>query len=201
MKKVALTGSMAAGKSTVATMFAELGVPVFDADAVVRKLYASGGAAVEPLRQLVPAVVSPDGGVNRVRLSEEVMKDPELLRKVEEVVHPLVDIERKKFLDRARRKGTPYVVLEEPLLMEKGREREYDLVVTVHAPRDVRIARALNRPNMTEEKFSILDARQLPDMEKRDRADFVIETSGTLEDVRRQVRKLHRKILGMTDSE
>ena len=201
MKKVALTGSMAAGKSTVATMFAELGVPVFDADAVVRKLYASGGAAVEPLRQLVPAVVSPDGGVNRVRLSEEVMKDPELLRKVEEVVHPLVDIERKTFLDRARRKGAPYVVLEEPLLMEKGREREYDLVVTVHAPRDVRIARALNRPNMTEEKFSILDARQLPDMEKRDRADFVIETSGTLEDVRRQVRKLHRKILGMTDSE
>ena len=201
MKKVALTGSMAAGKSTVATMFAELGVPVFDADAVVRKLYASGGAAVEPLRQLVPAVVSPDGGVNRVRLSEEVMKDPELLRKVEEVVHPLVDIERKKFLDRARRKGTPYVVLEEPLLMEKGREREYDLVVTVHAPRDVRMARALNRPNMAEEKFSILDARQLPDKEKSDRADFVIETSGTLEDVRRQVRKLHRKILGVTDSE
>ena len=201
MKKVALTGSMAAGKSTVAAMFAELGVPVFDADAVVRKLYASGGAAVEPLRQLVPAVVSPDGGVNRVRLSEEVMKDPELLRKVEEVVHPLVDIERKIFLDRARRKGTPYVVLEEPLLMEKGREREYDLVVTVHAPRNMRKARALNRPNMTEEKFSILDARQLPDMEKRDRADFVIETSGTLEDVRRQVRKLHRKILGVTDSE
>ena len=199
MKKVALTGSMAAGKSTVAAMFAELGVPVFDADAVVRKLYASGGAAVEPLRQLVPAVVSPDGGVNRVRLSEEVMKDPELLRKVEEVVHPLVDIERKTFLDRARRKRVPYVVLEEPLLMEKGRERECDLVVTVHAPRDMRMARALNRPNMTEEKFSILDARQLPDMEKRDRADFVIETSGSLEDVRRQVRKLHRKILGVTE--
>ncbi len=201
MKKVALTGSLAAGKSTVAAMFADLGIPVFDADAAVRKLYAPGGAAVEPLVGLIPGVLSPEGGVDRDRLSGKVMKDPDLLRRIEEIVHPLVDEERKIFLDRARRMQAPYVVLEEPLLMEKGREKDCDFVVAVHAPRDVRKARALKRPGMTEERFAMLDARQIPEAEKRARAHFVIDASGDPEDARRQVRALHRKILDMTDSE
>ncbi len=200
MKRVALTGSLAAGKSTVAGMFADLGIPVFDADAVVRELYAPGGTAVEPLGRLVSGIVTADGGVDRARLSARVMEDPELLRKIEEIVHPLVDRERKIFLEDARRTGAPYVVLEEPLLLEKGRAREHDLVVTVHAPREVRKERALQRPGMTEEKFSVLDARQLPETEKRALAHFVIDASGDPEQVRRQVRELHRKILNMPDS-
>ncbi len=201
MKTVALTGPLAAGKSTVAAMFADLGIPVFDADAVVRKLYAPGGAAVEPLGRLVPGVVTADGGVDRSRLSARVMENPELLGKIEEIVHPLVDRERKKFLEEARNLQAPYVVLEEPLLLEKGREGEHDFVVTVHAPYELRKERALRRAGMTEEKFSVLDARQLPETEKRARAHFVIDASGNPEDVRRQVRTLHRKILDMTDSE
>ncbi len=201
MKKVALTGSLAAGKSTAARMFADLGVPVFDADAVVRDLYAPGGAAVKPLSRLIPDAVSAERGVDRARLSEKVMEDPDLLAGIERIVHPLVDRERKKFLERARGMQAPYVVLEEPLLLEKGREKACDLVITVHAPRDVRKARALNRPGMTEAKFAMLDARQLPETEKHARAHFVIDASGDPDDVRRQVCELHRKILAMTDSE
>ncbi len=200
MKKVALTGSLAAGKSTVAAMFADLGVPVFDADAAVRELYAPGGAAVEPLRRLVPDAVSRNGGVDRSRLSRKVLKDSELLRKIERIVHPLVDRERKIFLERACELEAPYVVLEEPLLFEKGRERDCDIVVTVHAPREIRKARALERPGMTGEKFDMLDARQLPDVQKRIRAHFIVETAGGLEEVHRQVHELHRKILGMAGS-
>ncbi len=200
MKKVALTGSLAAGKSTVARMFADLGIPVFDADVAVADLYAPGGAAVEPLDCLVPGIVTTDGAVDRVRLSARVMENPGLLRKIEKIVHPLVDDERNKFLERSRRTRAPYVVLEEPLLLEAGREREYDLVVTVHAPREVRKERALRRAGMTEEKFSVLDARQLPETEKRALAHFVIDASGDPEEVRQQVRKLHRKILEMPDT-
>ncbi len=200
MKKVALTGSLAAGKSTVARMFADLGIPVFDADAAVADLYAPGGAAVEPLDHLVPGIVTADGAVDRVRLSARVMEDPGLLRKIEKIVHPLVDDKRNKFLERSRRTRALYVVLEEPLLLEAGREREYDLVVTVHAPREVRKGRALRRAGMTEEKFSVLDARQLPETKKRALAHFVIDASGDPEEVRQQVRKLHRKILEMPDT-
>ncbi len=199
MRTVALTGSLAAGKSTVAAMFAELGIPVFDADAVVDGLYAPGGAAVEPLLRLVPAAAAPHGGLDRGRLSAEVVANPDLLREIERIVHPLVDEERKRFLERARRMGAPYAVLEEPLLFETGRAGCCDMVVTVHAPRELRKERALRRSGMTEEKFSMLDARQIPEAEKRAAADFVIDASGDLEDVRGQVRELHRKLLAAPD--
>lgn len=183
-----LTGSIAMGKSETAKMFAARGIPVFDSDAAVHALYAPGGAAVAPLGALVPDAVV-DGGVDRRRLAALVQADPDLLRKIEAVVHPLVRAQQKAFLDEAARTA-PLAVLDIPLLFETARESEVDVVVVVSASAVQQRQRALARPGMTAEKLDFILSRQLPDAEKRARADYVIDTSTSLAATEREVDKV-----------
>jgi dephospho-CoA kinase len=182
-----LTGSVGMGKSTTAAMFAAEGVPVYDADAAVHALYAPGGAAVEPVAAAFPGVLR-DGGVDRVALRAAVGGDPARWKLLESVVHPLVGAAQMAFLQAAREQGADVVVLDIPLLFENGGDKRVDAVVVVSAPEDVQRARVLARPGMTEEAFQEILARQVPDAEKRRRADFVIDTGHGLEDARAQVR-------------
>ena len=182
-----LTGSIGMGKSAVGQMFREEGAPVYDADAAVHALYARGGAAVEPVGAAFPAAIV-DGAVDRERLSRLVLNDAEALRQLESIVHPLVGAAQMQFLEDARQAGAAVVVLDIPLLYEKGGEKRVNAVVVVSAPADVQRARVLARPGMTVEKFEAILAKQTPDPEKRARADFVIETGGSFEETRAQVR-------------
>lgn len=184
---VGLTGSIGMGKSTVAAMFAEEGAPGFDSDAAVHQLYAPGGAAVDPVEAAFPGVVK-DGAVDRLALSARVVGDAEAIKRLEAIVHPLVREAQMRFLQGQREAGTRVVILDIPLLFEGGGDRLVDKTVVVSAPADVQRARVLTRPGMTEAKFEAILSRQMPDLEKRARADFVIDTSGTLEDTRAQVR-------------
>lgn len=182
---VGLTGSIGMGKSTTAAMFEAEGAPVYDADAAVHQLYAAGGAAVAPLEAAFPGVVR-GGAVDRAVLSARVLNDPAALRRLEEVVHPLVGAHRKAFFERTA--GEEVVVLDIPLLFETGGERAVDAVVVVSAPAEVQRGRVLARSGMTSEKLDAILARQLPDADKRARADFVIDTGAGLEPAREQVR-------------
>jgi dephospho-CoA kinase len=184
---IGLTGSIGMGKSTVAKMFAEAGAPSFDSDAAVHRLYAPGGAAVAPVGAVFPGVIS-GGGVERAVLSARVVGDPEAMQRLEAIVHPLVREEQARFVTAQREMGAEYVVLDIPLLLESGRASDLDVVVVVSAPPEVQRARVLARPGMTEEKFERLLALQMPDAEKRARADFVIDTGADLEITRAQVR-------------
>ncbi|MEQ1709414.1 MAG: dephospho-CoA kinase [Terricaulis sp.] len=184
---IGLTGSIGMGKSTVAKMFAEAGAPSFDSDAAVHRLYAPGGAAVAPVGAVFPGVIS-GGGVERAALSARVVGDPEAMQRLEAIVHPLVREEQARFVTAQREMGAEYVVLDIPLLLESGRASDLDVVVVVSAPPEVQRARVLARPGMTEEKFERLLALQMPDAEKRARADFVIDTGADLETTRAQVR-------------
>jgi dephospho-CoA kinase len=184
---IGLTGSIGMGKSTVAAMFAEEGAPSFDSDAAVHALYAPGGAAVAPVETAFPGVVK-DGAVDRVALSARVVGDAEAIKRLEAIVHPFVRRAQAEFLQTNRDAGARYVVLDIPLLFESDGVNLVDKVVVVSAPADVQRARVLARPGMTEEKFEAIVARQMPDAEKRARADFVIDTSGSLADTRAQVR-------------
>ena len=167
-----LTGSIGMGKSTTAAMFRAEGIPIWDADAAVHRLYSAGGAAVEPLGALCPqAVVA--GGIDRARLKAWIAADAGALARIEAVVHPLVATDRAVFLDAA---GADIVVLDIPLLFEKGTEREMDAVLLVTAPPEVQRARVLARPGMTEAQFAAILARQMPDRDKRALADHIIET-------------------------
>jgi dephospho-CoA kinase len=186
---VGLTGSIAMGKSVTARLFAELGVPVCDADAVVHALYERGGAAVEPIAALFPNAVE-DGRIDRTKLLADLAADPDGFPKLEAVVHPLVREEQERFLERCRKNGARIAVLDIPLLFETGRDRDVDKVVVVSAPGDIQRARALARPGMTEERFEALLARQVPDAEKRARADFVVDSSRGIEDALQQVRAI-----------
>jgi dephospho-CoA kinase len=174
-----LTGGIAMGKSTVAAMFAARGIPVFDADAVVRALYARNGAAVPLLQQAFPAAVI-DGAVDRAKLSELVLHDDAALKRLENIVHPLVRYAENAFLAAAKASGARLAVLEIPLLFESGGTSRCDRVAVVSAPAPSQRARALARPGMSAEKFRQIAARQLPDADKRSRADFVIPTGGAL---------------------
>ena len=167
-----LTGSIGMGKSTTAGMFRDLGVPVWDADAAVHRLYASGGAAVAPLARAVPEAVS-EGGVDRAVLRARAT-DPRTLARIEAIVHPLVAGDRSAFL--AAHADAPLVVLDVPLLLETGADREVDRVVVVTAPADVQRARVLARGTMTEAQLDAILARQMPDADKRARADYIVET-------------------------
>jgi dephospho-CoA kinase len=187
MIRLGLTGSIGMGKSTTAKMFAQEGVPVFDADAEVHRLYAIGGGAVEPVGAAFPGVVR-GGAIDRETLSAQVVGRPDALARLEAIVHPLVAEARERFLAGAERTGHPVVVLDIPLLFEAGREDEVDAIAVVSAPRHVQRARVLERPGMTAERFEALHARQVPDAEKRARADFVIDTGRGLEPAREQVR-------------
>jgi dephospho-CoA kinase len=186
---VGLTGSIAMGKSETAGMFARLGYPVFDADAAVHKLYEAGGAAVPLIDRAFPGAVA-DGKVDRARLADQVTGDPEALARLETIVHPLVRLEQHAFLDAARKAGHAFAVLDIPLLFETGRDTDVDAVVVASAPQDVQNARVFARPGMTGEKFAAILARQLPDSEKRRRADFVVDTSQGLEAALEQVRNI-----------
>jgi dephospho-CoA kinase len=187
MIKLGLTGSIGMGKSTVAAMFAEEGVPVFDADAAVHRLQGPEGALVAEIETHFPGTTGP-GGVNRTALSERVLAEPEALRLLESLVHPAVAREREGFL--AANAAAPVLVLDIPLLFEAGGWREVDKIAVVSAPADVQRARVLARPGMTSEKLERILARQLPDSEKRARADFVIPTGGALEETRQAVRRI-----------
>lgn len=172
---IGLTGSIGMGKSTTAAMFADAGIPVWDADAAVHRLYARGGAAVAPIARLCPAAVH-NGTVDRGVLKDWIGRDAGALTRIESVVHPLVAKDRAAFIAGAARKGSRIVVLDSPLLFETGAEASVDAVVVVSAPPDVQKVRVLERPGMTEARLQAILDRQVPDAEKRRRADFVIET-------------------------
>ncbi len=182
-----LTGSIGMGKSTTAKLFAEAGVPVYDADAAVHRLYE--GEAVPAIEAAFPGTTV-DGKVDRARLSALVVHDPAAMKQLERIVHPMLGASRKKFLDQAERSGAPVAVVDVPLLYETGGENRVDAVVVVTTSPDVQRERILARDNMTGEKLDAILARQLPDSEKRKRADFVVDTSHGLDPVRARIRDI-----------
>ena len=187
MLTLGLTGSIGMGKSTVAGMFEELGVPVFDSDAAVHRLQGKGGRLVAAIEAMFPDTTGP-AGVDRTRLGEAVLADPRALKRLEALVHPAVGEERAAFL--AAHADAPLVVFDVPLLFETGGAAGVDKVVVVSAPPEIQRARVLARPGMTDAKFAAILARQLPDAEKRARADFIIPTGGSLDETRAAVRAL-----------
>jgi dephospho-CoA kinase len=189
-----LTGSIGMGKTTTARLFAEEGVPVHDADAAVHKLY-EGEAA--PLIEAVFPGTTRDGKVDRALLAKAVLNDNIALKRLEAIVHPLVAKARDEFLERARRDGASVVVLDIPLLFEIGGTDLVDAVVVVSAPAEHQRARVLERPGMTLEKFEAILAKQMPDEEKRRRADFVVDSSQGIEPARAQVRDILRRVATM----
>lgn len=184
MRVVGLTGSIASGKSTVASILRARGVPVFDADQTVHLLYA--GEAAPKIEAAFPGTAV-DGVVDRDALAKRVLGDREALTKLEAIVHPLVRAARASFLDRAKRGGAALAVLEIPLLFETGAEKDVDAVVVASAPEATLRSRALARPGMSEEKLDAILSRQTLDAEKRTRADFVVDTSGAPDETERQV--------------
>ena len=187
MLKLGLTGSIGMGKSTVATMFAEEGIPVFDADAVVHRLQGPGGSLVVPIEAAFPGTTA-DGAVDRTALRARVIGDADAFARLEAIVHPVVGEERVAFL--AANADAPIVVLDIPLLFETGGDAGVDRILVVSVPPEVQRARVMQRPGMTPERFETILARQVPDEEKRARADHVISTAGTLDQTRDAVRKL-----------
>ncbi|HSR78856.1 MAG TPA: dephospho-CoA kinase [Xanthobacteraceae bacterium] len=187
MLVLGLTGSIGMGKTTTARFFADEGVPVLDADAVVHQLY--DGEAVAAIETAFPGT-SRDGRIDREELSRRVVGNLEALKQLEAIVHPLVRAAQARFLADAERSGAPVAVLDVPLLFETGGERRVDAVVVVSAPADVQRARTLDRAGMTAEKFEALLQKQMPDDEKRRRADFVVDTSQSLDSARAQVRAI-----------
>lgn len=187
--KLGLTGSIGMGKSTTATMFRDEGVPVWDADATVHKLYGVGGAAVKPVGEAYPVAIR-DGAVDRNALKSLISEDRTVLKTLETIVHPLVAADRAEFLANT---DAPLVVFDIPLLFETGADSWLDSVLVVTAPADVQKDRVLSRGTMTEDQFAQILARQMPDAEKRERADHVIETltlDGTRQDVRNLIAEL-----------
>jgi dephospho-CoA kinase len=189
-----LTGSLGMGKSRTAQFFAEQGVLVYDADAVVHELYAN--EAVPVIDRAFPGAVV-EGKVDRVKLAALVLGDNAALARLESIVHPLVAARREKFLADARANKAKAVLLDIPLLFETRGERVCDAVVVVSAPAAMQRQRAFERPGMTEEKFGALLAKQLPDAEKRQRADFIVDTSQSFDHARAQVRDILRLIATM----
>jgi dephospho-CoA kinase len=187
MITLALTGSIGMGKSTVAAMFAEAGIPTFDADAVVRELQGPGGRLVPPIEARFPGTTR-DGAVDREALSAAVLGDRDELAALEAIVHPAVHQERTRFI--IEHGDSPALLFDIPLLFETGGDQVFDKVITVSARPDLQRERVLSRPGMSAEKFEQILARQLPDEEKRARADFVVDTSGTLDETRAQVRNI-----------
>jgi len=196
---IGLTGSIGMGKSTTAAMFAEAGLPVWDADAAVHRLYAAGGPAGPLLSPVCPEAVGADGAVDRAPRKARSARDPAALSALERVVHPLVAADRAAFIARAARAGAYAVVLDIPLLFDTGADRAMDRVVVVSAPAEVQRARVLARPGMTEAQFDTILARQLPDSVKRARADDVIGTL-TLEQARAAVARIVAEERGIADA-
>jgi dephospho-CoA kinase len=189
MIHIGLTGSIGMGKSTTAQMFREAGVPVYDADAAVADLYVRGGAAVEPLEAAFPGVTR-DGAVDREALRLRVLGDDAAMTRLNAVVHPLLGRDRLAFHAQAEASGADILVFDIPLLFETGGERNMDAVVVVTAPAEVQRARVLAREGMTPERLDAILARQTPDAQKRERADFVIDTGQGLEAARAAVARV-----------
>ena len=184
-----LTGSIGMGKSETARIFRRLGVPVFDADAAVHQLYAKGGAASPLIEAAFPGSISGDA-VDRARLSQMVVNDPQAMKRLEEIVHPFVNKMEIDFLMQQAERGVPIVVLDIPLLYETHRESSLDAVAVVSAPAEIQQARVVSRRGMTAEKLEAVLARQMPDVEKRKRADFVIETGQGIDYATYQVKRV-----------
>jgi dephospho-CoA kinase len=187
MLVLGLTGSIGMGKSTAARLFSEAGIPVYDADATVHKIYE--GEAAPAIEAAFPGTTV-NGKVDREKLSAKVVHDAAAMKRLEQIVHPMLHIYRLAFLDQAERSGAEVAVVDVPLLFETGGEKHVDAVVVVSTTPDVQRERILARGNMTAEKLDAILARQLPDAEKRRRADFVVETSHGLDHVRTQIRKI-----------
>jgi dephospho-CoA kinase len=197
MIRLGLTGSIGMGKSTVARLFAEEGVPVFDSDAAVHRLQGREGALVAEIERRFPGTTGREG-VRRGALAERVLAEPEALRSLESLIHPAVAREREAFL--AAHGDAPVVVLDIPLLFEARGWSEVDKIAVVSAPAEVQRERVLARPGMTEAKFERILARQMPDSEKRARADFVISTAGPIAETRQAVRRILACLIGPGDS-
>ncbi len=196
-KIVGLTGSIGMGKTTAGEMFADLGVPVFHADAVVHDLYAPGGGAVAPVSEAFRGVET-ELGIDRAALSAHLRDHPEDYTRLEAIVHPLVADLRETFITEARDKGAAIALLDIPLLYEIGAEKWLDAVIVVSARPEIQRQRVLQRSGMTAEKFESILARQTPDSDKRARADYVIDTGGSLEATRAQIARIHKALTGET---
>jgi dephospho-CoA kinase len=185
---IGLTGSIGMGKTTAALALARLGLPVHDSDAAVHRLFARGGPAVGPVGAAFPSAIK-DGAVDRKRLGGLVFHDPEALARLEAIVHPLVRAESRVFLKRCARQRRPLAVLDVPLLFEVGRDYDCDYTILVTAPAVIQAQRVLRRPGMTRARLADIRARQMPDAEKRRRADFIVQTGlGKRESLRRLAR-------------
>lgn len=193
MIRLGLTGSIGMGKSTIARMFADEGVPVWDADETVHRLYATSEPLKAALVEAFGEVVT-DGAVDRAKLSLALKQKPDGFARLNALVHPATVADREAFLAHHAASGTPLTLCDIPLLFETGAESTFDKVVVVSAPPEFQATRVLARPGMTAEKFADILARQMPDAEKRRRADFIIDTSQTLEANRQQVREIIRAL-------
>lgn len=191
-----LTGSIGMGKSTTAAMFRDLGVPVHDSDEAVHRLYA--GPAAPLIEMAFPGVVV-DGRVDRQKLAMHVVGKPDALKRLESIVHPLVRADADAFIADHRAGGSPLVVLDIPLLLETKGEARVDRIAVVSAPADLQRSRVIARPGMSEERFEAILAAQLPDAEKRRRADFLIDTGNGLEAARQRVAEIVHSLVGATD--
>ncbi|OPH84660.1 dephospho-CoA kinase [Nitrobacter vulgaris] len=187
MLVLGLTGSIGMGKSTTARLFSEAGIPVYDADAAVHAIYE--GEAAPVIEATFPGTTV-DGKVDREKLSAKVVHDTAAMKRLEEIVHPMLHVYRRAFLEQAERSGAAVAVVDVPLLFETGGEQDVDAVVVVTTTPDIQRKRIMARNNMTSEKLEAILARQLPDAEKRTRADFVVDTSHGLDHVRAQIREI-----------
>ncbi len=195
MRIIGLTGSIGMGKTTTAGFFSAAGIPVHDADAAVHRLY--DGLAAAAVEAAFPGT-APDGVVDRDRLAEAVLGDPEALNRLEAIVHPLVRQDEQAFLQAAAKAGAPMAVLEIPLLFETGAENRCDAVVVVTAKPEIQRQRVLKRPGMSEDRLNAVLARQMPDAEKRKRAHFLVFTDDDMDSAKRQVTAIVRALLAST---
>ncbi len=195
---IGLTGSIGMGKSTAAARMRVLGVPVCDADSIVHKLYKAGGAAVAPIDAAFPGLMSEEGGIDRQKLAAALLADPKAYARLEAIVHPLVLETECRFLQEKAAKGADKIVLEIPLLFETGGDKRVDVTIVVSAPADIQRRRVLDRPGMTEEKLDQILSRQMPDEEKRRRADFVVDTSRSIPETEAQIDRIMAQLSGRT---
>lgn len=197
MLVIGLTGSIGMGKSTVAKRFIANGIAVWDADAEVHTLYRAGGAAVAPIEAAFPGVTGPDG-VERPKLAAMLLADPSGFKRLEAIVHPLVHDSELAFLRAEAKKGAAMAVIENPLLLEGASAKKMDVIVVVSAPAEVQRRRVLERPGMTPEKLDQILSRQVPDAEKRKRADFVVDTGLPIAETEAEVDRVIGLLRGRT---
>ena len=192
MIKIGLTGSIGMGKTETGKIFSEFGFPLYNADNAVHRLYTPGQKGAEKIKETFPAAINPDGSVNRENLSKEVLGDTEKIKILEGIIHPLVGEDREIFF--LENSNAHAVVLDIPLLFETGGEKYVDIIVVVDVPKDIQEKRVLSRTNMTKEKFEKIISEQMPNELKKEKADFVINTSMGIEDAIRQVGEIVKKI-------